>query len=89
MKIAYIVFHVISKNDGVVKKVFSQVNAFESLNHQIRVFAFSNDGKKSNILDAHVYQEKSASYRFNLNQKFINDILEILIFKIYYIIINN
>lgn len=83
MKIAYIVFHPISKNDGVVKKVFSQVKAFESLNHKIRVFAFSNDGKKSDILKAYIYHEKRSNYRFNLNQKFINDIVEYNPDKIY------
>ena len=76
MKIAYIMFHPIHRNDGVVKKVQSQKIAFESEGHDLKVFAFSNNARGSEILNASIYHEKHFSYRFKRNKRFINDILE-------------
>jgi hypothetical protein len=76
VKIAYVLFHSISNDDGVVKKVISQKIAFESQRHEVKVFSFSKDGKPSKILNATVYKEKHATYRFRRNNKFIKDIVK-------------
>jgi hypothetical protein len=38
MKIAYVIYHDITKNDGVTKKVAAHKEAWESLGHEVEVF---------------------------------------------------
>lgn len=67
MKIAYIIFHDISRNDGVVKKINSQISVWRKNGHQVTVFCFSKNNGDS-ISGSKVYPVQ----RFIHNRLFIN-----------------
>lgn len=76
MRIAYLVFHDITKNDGVTKKVKGQVEEWTSLNSNVKVFCFLPKMGTS-ILNASQYEYGGyINMRFFKNQTFLNDIEE-------------
>uniref|UniRef100_A0A7C3RJJ6 Glycosyltransferase subfamily 4-like N-terminal domain-containing protein n=1 Tax=Dictyoglomus thermophilum TaxID=14 RepID=A0A7C3RJJ6_DICTH len=72
MKIAYILNHDISKNDGVTKKVFEQVTEWEKLGHKVEIFAITSK-RGNNLLSLHVY-DKNALFRIAFNKNLWRDI---------------
>ena len=74
MRIAYIINHDISRNDGVTKKVVSQVEEWKKLGVTVTVFCVTNNVGIS-ILEAKQYASKGfISDRVFLNKKLISDL---------------
>ena len=63
MRILYFVNHPISNNDGVVKKVQSQLEYFQKNGVETKVLAFSENGKPSKILEAYVVRTSALKSR--------------------------
>ncbi|CCQ10300.1 hypothetical protein PALB_11650 [Pseudoalteromonas luteoviolacea B = ATCC 29581] len=74
MKIAYILSHNIDSNDGVVKKIYDQINAWQRTGHQVEVFTLCKGGNKS-LLTSRVYPFQGAiKSRLFANQSLIQDV---------------
>ncbi len=76
MKLAYYLVHDLTRNDGVVKKIKSQISEWEKLGHEVRVFAISdfceNPAFKVNIYGFSGF----ISSRILSNKKLLEDIDE-------------
>lgn len=74
MKIAYVMSHNISKNDGVVRKVIEQSEEWRRLGADVQVFAVTPSGGTS-TLNCSTYDFTGAfSSRLVINSKLIKDI---------------
>lgn len=74
MRIAYLINHDISQNDGVTKKVISQVEEWKKLGVTVTVFCVTKN-KDVSILEANQYSSKGFFYdRIFLNKKLISDL---------------
>ena len=73
MKIAYLMRHDITKNDGVTKKVLDQTTEWKKSGHTVQVFCYVYNKGKSIIVDANQYK-----IRPPLKNKFVleNDLLK-------------
>ena len=76
MKIAYIVNHDITSNDGIIKKILGQTEAWKTLGNEVNVYAMVYEPKEGNsILDAKQYNtETGLKYRFKLQKELLTDI---------------
>lgn len=76
MRIAYLIFHDITRNDGITKKVKGQIEEWSQMNSQVRVFCFLPKEGNS-ILSATQYVYGGyMNMRFVMNKNFIKDIKE-------------
>ncbi|RIW12232.1 hypothetical protein D0X99_19305 [Algoriphagus lacus] len=76
MKIAYYLVHDLTRNDGVVKKIKSQISEWENLGVEVKVFAISGFCENS-IIDANIYGFSGfISSRVRPNKNLLNDIDE-------------
>ena len=66
MKVLYFVNHPIGNDDGVVKKVQSQVQFFERNGAKAKVLAFSENGLPSKLLNAHIVKTSALKSRLFL-----------------------
>lgn len=74
MKIAYIIFHDITKNDGVTKKVKGQIDEWRKHDFEVQVFCFLPN-KGNSILDSQQFKYGGyLSMRFMKNKEFEKDI---------------
>lgn len=74
MKIAYIIFHDIRRNDGVTKKVANQIAEWEIEGHEVNVYCFLPE-RGSSILKSQQYPIQSfIESRLVLNKTFIRDV---------------
>lgn len=70
-RILYVVFHPIFKNDGVTKKINSQIQSWRKNNVDVKVIAFTNEIGDTMINDAIQIESKSfLKSRIILNKKF-------------------
>lgn len=71
MKIAYFINWDIYSNDGLVKKIKSQTDAWRNLGHDVKIFNIQSEVRKSDttILDAYVLDKKIDNFteKFLLN----------------------
>lgn len=75
MKIAYILSHNISTNDGVVKKIVDQVKSWRNFGGVVEVFVITPNTNNTSILSAHTYDFHGALLsRLKCNQKLLNDV---------------
>ncbi len=76
MKIAYIINHDITLNDGIIKKIFGQTEVWKSLGHKVNVYAMIHKPKDGNsILKAKQYStETGFKYRFKIQKELLADI---------------
>lgn len=71
MKIAYIINHDPSFNDGIVKKIKSQTDVWRSQGHQVEVHAYT-DSEKPSILDCVRYKKNGlVSFRLFQNKRLV------------------
>lgn len=76
MKIAYYLVHDLTRNDGVVKKIKSQISEWENLGVEVKVFAISGFCENS-IIDANIYGFSGfISSRIRPNHHLLSDIDE-------------
>jgi hypothetical protein len=76
MKIAYYLVHDLTRNDGVVKKIKSQISEWENLGVEVKVFAISGFCENS-IIDANIYGFSGfISSRIRPNKNLLTDIDE-------------
>lgn len=74
MKIGYVIFHDITKNDGVTKKIKGQVDEWRKLKVEVNVFCFLPKIGDS-LLIANQYEYGGfLKMRFLKNEKFLNEI---------------
>jgi len=75
MKIAYLLRHNLSLNDGVTKKIFDQVNQWKNENHNVEIFCYTSI--QNNNFNAHTYNIKNSfKYKFLLHKTLIHDLKE-------------
>lgn len=74
MKIAYLINHDISKNDGVTKKILNQTNEWKNLGNEVVVFCNTSNYGKS-ILNAKQYEFRNfIKDRLFINKELLNDL---------------
>lgn len=74
MKIAYVLAHDITKNDGVTKKIVNQIEEWKKLGHEVKVFTFLPK-KGESILNSIQYEYGGAiKFRIFKNKSFFKDI---------------
>ena len=74
MRIAYLINHNISKNDGVTKKILNQINEWKNLGNEVVVFCNTVNSGNS-ILEAKQYQAGNfLESRLKVNVKLLSDI---------------
>jgi len=74
MRIAYLMRHDISKNDGVTKKILDQVTYWKNAGHQVEVFCYTPK-KCHSILDANQYPIRTPlKNKFLLETNLLSDL---------------
>lgn len=75
MKIAYIISHDITKNDGVTKKIDGQIKEWKKLGHNVRVFCFLKKIGNSILNDVVQFEYCNAMlYRLKLHKEFLSEL---------------
>lgn len=76
MRIAYIINHDITSNDGIIKKILGQTEAWRNLGNEVNVYAMIHEPKDGkSILNAKQYNtETGFKYRFKLQKELLTDI---------------
>lgn len=76
MRIAYLINHDISKNDGVTKKILNQISEWKKIGNEVVVFCNTINSGDS-ILDAKQYQaENFIKSRLKVNTKLLSDLTQ-------------
>ena len=76
MKIAYIINHDITTNDGITKKILGQKNEWEKLGNEVKVYC-TLPKKGDSILEAKQYISTTPfRLRFRLQEDLLSDIDE-------------
>jgi len=74
MKIAYLIHHDISKNDGVTKKIRTQKEYWEKYGHVVKVFAVVPSKAKSDLVASQYVSNGYIHSRLRLNNLLLSDI---------------
>lgn len=75
MKIAYLLSHDITKNDGITKKILGQISEWEKQGNEIEIYCFVPNKGESILSDAKQFVFKNAfTLRLKLNKKLLEDI---------------
>ncbi|MDN4147697.1 glycosyltransferase family 4 protein [Pseudomonas tohonis] len=74
MKIAYLVFHDATSNDGVIKKIVTQVDSWRSQGHSVEVFCITPKLGESILTGKQYLRESDVSSIFKLNYILVSDL---------------
>ncbi len=75
MKIAYLLSHDITKNDGVTKKVLGQITEWKKQGNEVEIYCFVPHKGESILCNAKQFEAKNAlTLRLKINHQLLNEI---------------